>query len=53
MCFTEDLVKYDLTGKLNFYPVVSLMNSDNWKFGHGAINEEMIENHMPSPRGYL
>jgi hypothetical protein len=53
MCFTDDLVKYDMKGSLFFYPVVSLINKDDWKYGSGHITHDMISDYMPSSKGII
>lgn len=50
MSFCEDLVKFDSKGKLNFFPIVEHPNSEKWIYGTGYINEEMIDNYMPSSK---
>ncbi len=51
MAFCEDLVKYDRSGKLSFFPVVETAESSNWYWGKGFVSEEMINDYMPSPKG--
>jgi len=51
IAFCEDLVNYDRTGKLSFYPVVETPNASKWFYGKGKVTEEIIENYMPSPKG--
>ena len=51
LAFCEDLVKYDRSGRLTFYPVVETANVSNWMYGVGRLNPSMIEKYMPSPKG--
>jgi len=51
MAFLEDLANYDAKGKISFFPVVEMPNTDNWTYGTGLISPEMIKNLMPSPKG--
>jgi len=51
MSFGEDLIKFDRKGKLSFYPVVENVESANWAFGKGKVDQEMIFNYMPDPAG--
>ncbi len=53
MAFCEDLVKYDRSGLLTFYPVVETAESSKWSYGKGWVSEEMINDYMPSPKGNL
>jgi len=53
MSFGEDLIKLDRKGKISFYPVVENVDSTDWMFGKGKVNEDMIFNYMPDPRGNL
>lgn len=49
MSLTEDLIKFDRSGKMTFYPVVSQPEiGKKWQHGVGRVSEEMIENFMPS-----
>jgi NAD(P)H-flavin reductase len=51
LCFTDDLVNYDIKGRLHFYPVCNHIEGDKWKYGYGMIQPYMIDNLMPSPKG--
>jgi NAD(P)H-flavin reductase len=51
LCFADDLVKYDIKGRLHFYPVCDYVEIDKWKYGQGLIQPYMIDNLMPSPKG--
>jgi cytochrome-b5 reductase len=53
MSFGEDLIKFDRKGKISFYPVVENIDSADWMFGKGKVNEDMIFNYMPDPSGIL
>ncbi len=51
IAFCEDLVNYDKSGKLSFYPVVETPTASKWVFGSGRVTETMIQDYMPSPKG--
>jgi cytochrome-b5 reductase len=51
IAFCEDLINFDRSGKLSFFPVVETPNASKWLYGSGRVNEEMISNYMPSPKG--
>lgn len=51
MAFLEDLANYDAKGKLAFFPVVEMPNTENWTYGSGLVSPAMIYNLMPSPKG--
>jgi cytochrome-b5 reductase len=53
IAFCEDLINYDLKGRLSFYPVVENVDNETWNFGRGKLNEEIIFNYMPSPQGNI
>jgi NAD(P)H-flavin reductase len=53
IAFLEDLANYDAKGKISFFPVVEMPNSDNWNYGTGLITTEMVHNLMPSPNGKI
>ncbi len=48
MSFTEDLINFDMKGKLSFYPVVENPETNNWLYGKGKVCEEVINDYMPS-----
>jgi nitrate reductase (NAD(P)H) len=51
LCFADDLVKYDIKGRLHFYPVCNNVDSEKWKYGIGTIQPQLIDDLMPSPNG--
>jgi len=49
MSFSEDLIKFDKTGNLSYFPVVEMPETNKWLYGKGFVTDHIIENFMPSP----